>query len=223
MRVIFRLQLLVRHGADPNIPDKDGDTPMHEALRHHTLLQLKTVGAPPAVPGSVIISNCSRDDAAKYRGNVVGGISLRNLLPGGSRGAVRELRRPADENNDTSGPSSSAVVTCNSNTAADSWGVDMAGCCSETSGSPTSAVQRLMVELLGAADEFRRLHISSGGSAYPVDDGDNGDNDITNPMVCRNPNNAQLVRKVYDINLWAVIYSCVFFPRSWILSNLYPL
>lgn len=24
-----------------NIPDKDGDTPLHEALRHHTLSQLR--------------------------------------------------------------------------------------------------------------------------------------------------------------------------------------
>ena len=24
-----------------NVPDKDGDTPLHEALRHHTLSQLR--------------------------------------------------------------------------------------------------------------------------------------------------------------------------------------
>jgi len=35
------LQLLVREGANLNIPDKDGDTPLHEALRHHTLSQLR--------------------------------------------------------------------------------------------------------------------------------------------------------------------------------------
>ena len=34
-------QLLVREGCDVNIPDKDGDTPLHEALRHHTLSQLR--------------------------------------------------------------------------------------------------------------------------------------------------------------------------------------
>ena len=35
------VKLLVREGANLNIPDKDGDTPLHEALRHHTLSQLK--------------------------------------------------------------------------------------------------------------------------------------------------------------------------------------
>lgn len=34
-------QLLVREGCSLNIPDKDGDTPLHEALRHHTLSQLR--------------------------------------------------------------------------------------------------------------------------------------------------------------------------------------
>ena len=32
---------LVREGANLNIIDKDGDTPLHEALRHHTLSQLR--------------------------------------------------------------------------------------------------------------------------------------------------------------------------------------
>lgn len=35
------LQLLVREGANLNLADKDGDTPLHEALRHHTLSQLR--------------------------------------------------------------------------------------------------------------------------------------------------------------------------------------
>ncbi|XP_059226620.1 E3 ubiquitin-protein ligase mind-bomb isoform X2 [Stomoxys calcitrans] len=35
------VKLLVQEGANLNIPDKDGDTPLHEALRHHTLSQLK--------------------------------------------------------------------------------------------------------------------------------------------------------------------------------------
>lgn len=35
------VRLLVREGCNLNIPDKDGDTPLHEALRHHTLSQLR--------------------------------------------------------------------------------------------------------------------------------------------------------------------------------------
>lgn len=35
------VKLLVRGKANLNIPDKDGDTPLHEALRHHTLSQIK--------------------------------------------------------------------------------------------------------------------------------------------------------------------------------------
>lgn len=40
-RYILLLQLLVREKCNLNIPDKDGDTPLHEALRHHTLSQLR--------------------------------------------------------------------------------------------------------------------------------------------------------------------------------------
>lgn len=35
------VRLLVREGCNLNVPDKDGDTPLHEALRHHTLAQLR--------------------------------------------------------------------------------------------------------------------------------------------------------------------------------------
>ena len=34
-------RLLVREGCNLNITDKDGDTPLHESLRHHTLSQLR--------------------------------------------------------------------------------------------------------------------------------------------------------------------------------------
>lgn len=32
---------MVSEGANLNVCDKDGDTPLHEALRHHTLSQLR--------------------------------------------------------------------------------------------------------------------------------------------------------------------------------------
>lgn len=35
------VRLLVREGCNLNIPDKDGDSPLHESLRHHTLSQLR--------------------------------------------------------------------------------------------------------------------------------------------------------------------------------------
>ena len=38
---VHDLQLLVRAGSKLDLPDKDGDTPLHEALRHHTLSQLR--------------------------------------------------------------------------------------------------------------------------------------------------------------------------------------
>ena len=34
-------QLLVREGSNLDVTDKDGDSPLHEAVRYHTLLQLK--------------------------------------------------------------------------------------------------------------------------------------------------------------------------------------
>ena len=35
------VRLLVREGCNLNLADKDGDSPLHEALRHHTLSQLR--------------------------------------------------------------------------------------------------------------------------------------------------------------------------------------
>ena len=39
--IVFHLKLLVRENCSLNLADKDGDTPLHEALRHHTLSQLR--------------------------------------------------------------------------------------------------------------------------------------------------------------------------------------
>ena len=39
--IVSFFRLLVRSGANLNVTDKDGDTPLHEALRHHTLSQLR--------------------------------------------------------------------------------------------------------------------------------------------------------------------------------------
>ena len=50
-------QLLVREGCDLNVPDKDGDTPLHEALRHHTLSQLRQLQDMQDV-GKVRLNSC---------------------------------------------------------------------------------------------------------------------------------------------------------------------
>ena len=38
---VVSIRLLVKKKANLNISDKDGDTPLHEALRNHTLSQLR--------------------------------------------------------------------------------------------------------------------------------------------------------------------------------------
>ena len=38
---LYLVRLLVRERCNLNVQDKDGDTPLHEALRHHTLSQLR--------------------------------------------------------------------------------------------------------------------------------------------------------------------------------------
>jgi len=152
----------VRHGADPNIPDKDGDTPMHEALRHHTLLQLKSVGG-PSTPGSCVINGSNKDGNSKFRGEYVisSGITLRNLLAGNC--SIRDVRRMLNED-DTNNLCSTASRDVASGNLCPVEQVELPPVKSPPlSNSSMSTVHRLMAELLGAADEFRRLHISSEG------------------------------------------------------------
>ncbi|XP_060848380.1 uncharacterized protein LOC132927810 isoform X2 [Rhopalosiphum padi] len=166
------VKLLVNHGADPNIPDKDGDTPMHEALRHHTLLQLKTVGTPPA-PG-VGLGNSPRDPNTKFRSDGGGGMSLRNLLAGNR--VIRDYRELSDDNENVYSTVSRTVTSqpCPVEQATELWAAKGPAYL-EMFASPVSAVQRLMAELLGAAEEFRRLRISAVG----VDSDEETKSDVT--------------------------------------------
>ena len=50
------VRLLVREGCNLNVQDKDGDTPLHEALRHHTLSQLRQLQDMPDVSVSKVSS-----------------------------------------------------------------------------------------------------------------------------------------------------------------------
>lgn len=172
--LILSLQLLVRHGADPNIPDKDGDTPMHEALRHHTLLQLKTVGSPLA--SSQSLGNNSKDDNSKYQRDGGCGMTLRNLLTGNRSSECQRL------------PNETSMYDMGSRTTANNSGpieqLSKVQTNLETPVSPVSSVQRLMAELLGVADEFRRLHIDSGcGDGTADTDNKNDNGDIINQTV----------------------------------------
>lgn len=67
--VILRFQLLIREGANLNIPDKDGDSPLHEALRNHTLSQLKQLQDANDV-GKVYFINISQSTTLKLPHNV---------------------------------------------------------------------------------------------------------------------------------------------------------
>lgn len=130
---------------------------MHEALRHHTLLQLKAGGSPPA-PGLSLGSNSAKDANTKFRGDSGGGVTLRNLLVGNRSSCIQESRRlPSDDIDDTQ--------ACSLNVFKDS----------SVSASHMSTVHRLMTELLGAATEFRRLY--SG-----LEDGD-ADDDKDNEVL----------------------------------------
>lgn len=174
------VKLLVYHSADPNIPDKDGDTPMHEALRHHTLLQLKTVGTPP--PPGVGLGNSPRDPNTKFRSDGGGGISLRNILAGNR--VVRDYRELSDDSENMYSTVSRTVTShpCPVEQATALWAAKGPAYL-EMFASPVSAVQRLMAELLGAAEEFRRLRINSSSDN---DADDNKDSDFATAPVLNN-------------------------------------
>jgi len=145
---------------------------MHEALRHHTLLQLKTVGTPP--PPGVGLGNSPRDPNTKFRFDGGGGISLRNILAGNR--VVRDYAQLANDGENLYSSVSRTVTSqpCPVEQAASLWAAKGPAYL-EMFASPVSAVQRLMAELLGAADEFRRLRI---GSSSDNDVDDNNDNDL---------------------------------------------
>lgn len=146
---------------------------MHEALRHHTLLQLKTVSTPPGHGLSIgMWSNDS--NTAKIRADGSGGMSVRNLL---GNHQVRDHRTLPDDLDDKSVISRTVTNPCSVDQA-----VDMCAAKGPTQlemfPSPVSTVQRLMVELLEAANEFRRLHNGSEGDEN-VTDTDLKDDDVT--------------------------------------------
>lgn len=152
---------------------------MHEALRHHTLLQLKTVGS-PSPPGAGM-GNLPRDSNTKFRSDSGCGVTLRNILAGNR--AMREYRDLPQQGYDQYDLVSQTSTTRSYpiETATELW-TNKGSSYTETSASPVSAVQRLMVELLGAADEFRRLHISASDDDGDVDP-DKRDGDITNATI----------------------------------------
>ena len=75
------MQLLVREGCSLNIADKDGDTPLHEALRHHTLSQLRQLQDMQDVGKVLILKKFSVD--RYYLSNVVCGIGqiIKSIYP----------------------------------------------------------------------------------------------------------------------------------------------
>lgn len=148
---------------------------MHEALRHHTLLQLKTVGSPP--PSGAGIENHPRDSNTKFRSDSGCGVTLRNILAGNR--VMREYRDLPQQSFDQYDLVSQTSTTrpYPAETATEIWATKGSSY-TETFASPISAVQRLMVELLGAADEFKRLHISASDDDGDFDT-DKRDDDIT--------------------------------------------
>lgn len=146
---------------------------MHEALRHHTLLQLKTVSTPPGHGLSIgIWSNDS--NTAKIRADGSGGMSVRNLL---GNHLVRDHQTLPDDLDDMQSVISRTVMNpCPVDQAVDMWAAKSPTQL-EMFPSPVSTVQRLMVELLEAANEFRRLHNGSEGDEN-VNNTDQKDDDV---------------------------------------------
>lgn len=152
---------------------------MHEALRHHTLLQLKTASSQP-VPA---IMDHRNNPVLSSRGDGSGGgITLHNLLPG-SR-AVHEQENLTDKEYGVSTPlrQINNRIPSSEKQAAEFW-ASKGSAYLEIFASPVSAVQRLMAELLETADEFRRLHIDSEISDNVANDYMNDNVNKTDDMV----------------------------------------
>lgn len=166
---------------------------MHEALRHHTLLQLKTVGPSPS-PGAGV-GNHPRDSNTKFRSDSGCGVTLRNILAGNR--AMREYRDLPQQSYDQYDLISQTSTTrpYPVETATEQW-ANSGSSYTGTFTSPVSTVQRLMVELLGAADEFRRLHISASDDDGDID-GDKRDDEITSATTTEVSNAILLIDYYY--------------------------
>lgn len=169
---------------------------MHEALRHHTLLQLKTVGTPPGHGLSVEVWP-NESNAAKIRADGSGGMSVRNIL---GNHFVRDHRTLTDDMDDMRSVIKRTVTNpCPVDQAVDMWAAKGPAHL-ELFPSQVSTVQRLMIELLEAADEFRRLHIGPEGDDC-VTDTDHKDDDVTTITTMVSNQLILYIKDDIDINI----------------------
>ena len=64
----IHIQLLVEEGANMDLGDKFGDRPLHEALRHHTMSQLRHLKESPQDIGKVVSGVRWRGREGGWRG-----------------------------------------------------------------------------------------------------------------------------------------------------------